>query len=113
MPGDGEDAIRLEQKPEGTGEPDRSASAPRNRVGAVGGDSTPCMSGLRKKQCQRRWPRRVLSGLSATGNFPGCKMGYLGSGYDPKLRVRKLRFSNKYQGRAKLNSNTQEQFESR
>ena len=32
MPGDGEDAIGLDQKPEGTGKPDRSASVPRQRV---------------------------------------------------------------------------------
>jgi hypothetical protein len=48
MPGDGEDAIGLDQKPEGTGKPDRSASAPRHRVGVAGWDSTPCMSGLGK-----------------------------------------------------------------
>src|SRR5713226_4330677 len=48
MPGDEEDAIGLDQKPEGTGKPDRSASAPRHRVGVAGGDSTPCMSGLGK-----------------------------------------------------------------
>ena len=45
---DGEDAIGLDQKPEGTGKPDRSASAPRHRVGVAGGDSTPCMSGVGK-----------------------------------------------------------------
>ena len=43
MPGDGEDAIGLDQKPEGTGKPDRSASAPRHQVGVVGSDSTRCM----------------------------------------------------------------------
>src|SRR5713226_9580130 len=48
MPGDEEDAIGLDQKPEGTGKPDRSASAPRHRVGVAGWDSTPCMSGLGK-----------------------------------------------------------------
>src|SRR5437879_806430 len=48
MPGDGEDAIGLNQKPDGTGKPDRSASAPRHPVGVVGWDSTPCMSGLGK-----------------------------------------------------------------
>jgi hypothetical protein len=36
------------QEPEGTGKPDRSTSAPRHRVGVVGGDSTPCMFGLGK-----------------------------------------------------------------
>ena len=50
MPGDGEDALGLDQKPEGTGKPDRSASAsaPRHRVGVAGWDATPCMSGLGK-----------------------------------------------------------------
>ena len=48
MPGDGEDAIGLDRKPEGTGKPDRSASAPRYRVGVAGWDFTPCMSGLEK-----------------------------------------------------------------
>jgi hypothetical protein len=37
MPGEGDDAIGLDQKPEGTGEPDRSGSAPRHRVGVVVG----------------------------------------------------------------------------
>ena len=48
MPGDGEGAIGLDQKPEGTGKPDRSASAPRHRAGVAGWDSTPCMSGVGK-----------------------------------------------------------------
>ena len=48
MLGDGEDAIGLDQKPEGTGKPDRSARAPRHRVSVVGGNSTRCMSGLEK-----------------------------------------------------------------
>jgi hypothetical protein len=48
MPGDGEDSIGLDQKPEGTGKPDRSASAPRHRVGVAGRDSTRCMTGLGK-----------------------------------------------------------------
>src|SRR5712692_5881018 len=50
MPGDEEDAIGLDQKPEGTGKPDRSASAPRHRVGVAGWDSTPWMSGLGKNK---------------------------------------------------------------
>ena len=45
MTGDVEGAIGLDQKTEGTGKPDRFASAPRHRVG---GDSTPCMPGLGK-----------------------------------------------------------------
>ena len=48
MPGDGEDAIGLDQKREGTGKPDRSASSPRHRVGVAAWDSTPCMFGLGK-----------------------------------------------------------------
>ncbi len=49
MPGDGEDAIGLDQKSEGTGKPDRSASAPHGiDWGVAGWDSTPCMSGLGK-----------------------------------------------------------------
>jgi hypothetical protein len=48
MPGDGEGTIGLDQKPEGTGKPDRPASSPRHRVGVAGWDSTPCTSRLGK-----------------------------------------------------------------
>src|SRR2546422_3663715 len=61
MPGDEEDAIGLDQKPEGTGKPDRSASSPRHRVGVAGWDSTPCMSGLGKNNASgadRAFPPR-------------------------------------------------------
>jgi len=66
MPGDGEDAIGLDQKPEGTGKPDLSASAPRHRVGVAGWDSTACMSGLGKNNA---------SGAGRAGSvWIGCKL---------------------------------------
>ena len=76
MPGDGEDAIGLDQKPEGTGKPDRSASAPRHRVGVAGRDSTPCMSGL-EKTMPAALTAQVLSGLSLglIGNAPARARG--------------------------------------
>jgi hypothetical protein len=54
VPGDGEDAIGLDQKPVGTGKADRSASAPPHREGVVGGDSTPAACRAWKKQSQPR-----------------------------------------------------------
>src|SRR5258706_219174 len=74
MPGDGEDSIGLDQKPEGTGKPDRSPSAPRHRVGVAGRDSTPCMSGL-EKTMPAALTAQVLSGLSLglIGNASGRK----------------------------------------
>jgi hypothetical protein len=68
MPGDGEDAIGLDQKLEGTGKPDRSASAPRHRVGRAGWDSIHCMSDL-EKTMPAALTTQVLSGLPSTRKF--------------------------------------------
>ena len=93
MPGDEEDAIGLDQKPEGTGKPDRSASAPRHRVGVAGGDSTPCMSGLGKNNASGAdragsvWAydrdagaRDAKDTVDAVAKLPGCtgKVAVLG-----------------------------------
>src|ERR1700690_155595 len=76
IPGDGEDAKGLDQKPEGTGKPDRSASAPRHQVGVVGGDSTPCMSGLGKNNA---------NGADRAGFSPVCRQSGNDSRFASKL----------------------------
>ena len=71
MPGDGEDAAGLDQKPQGTGKPDWSASAPPHRVGgdSVGKPETE-IGPVANFRVARHPPTEVASQIGVSTHLP-------------------------------------------